>query len=211
MRHEPRGKYHRRADRRKWVDTTHPGAVHGPNFKPSRVKGTYLLLQFIRVREGVVAEIHVALKGKRELAIDKPPRRGLFMIEPMEYGFEWIQSLIEGEHRFRRETVVMHRHLRWWGSGSVVRVRERRDCGRGSFERERQPPLGSDLQEFQNLAKISHGQPLNERKPFSPGYVKETKKRHRRTLCLVHVQAKLSFIQRACSPLPQYNSRRGGL
>ena len=114
----------------KWADAAHPRTVYGPNLKPGRVKGTYLLLQFIRVRKGVVAEIYVALQGKRELAIDKTSRWGWFMVEPVEYGFEWIQALIEGEHRFGGEAVVMNRHLRWRWSVSIARVLDRRDCGR---------------------------------------------------------------------------------
>jgi len=79
-----------------------------------------LLLQFVRVCEGVVAEIHVALEGEREFAIDKTPRGSWFMVEPMKYGFEWIQALIEGEHRFRGKTVVMYRHLGWRRSASIA-------------------------------------------------------------------------------------------
>ena len=35
------------------------------------------------------------------------------MVEPMKYGFERIQSLIECEHCFRGEAIVVYRHLRW--------------------------------------------------------------------------------------------------
>ena len=42
------------------------------------------------------------------------------MVEPMKYGFEWIQALIECEHRFRGKPVVMYRHLRWRRSVSIV-------------------------------------------------------------------------------------------
>jgi len=104
-----------RLETRKWIDTTHSRAVHGPNLKPSRVEGTYLLFQFICVRKGVVAEIHVALERKREFAIDKKSRGSLFVIEPMEYGFKRVQAPIECKHRFRGEAIVMYRHLRWGG------------------------------------------------------------------------------------------------
>lgn len=117
---ETHGNYYQEPDRRKWVNAAHPRAVNGPDLEPGRVECTHLLLQFIRVRKGVVAEIYVALQGKRELAIDKPSRGSWFMVEPVKYGFEWIQALIEGEHRFRGKTVVMYRHLRWRGSVLIV-------------------------------------------------------------------------------------------
>lgn len=95
-RHEPRGVYYRE---REWTDITHPRAIHGPNLEPSGVEGTYLFLQLVRVREGVIAKIYIALERERELAIDKTPRGSWLVVEPMEYGFEWVQALIEGEHR----------------------------------------------------------------------------------------------------------------
>jgi len=40
----------------------------------------------------------------------------------MEYGFEWIQALIESEHCFRGETVVMNCHLCRGEGGPMERI-----------------------------------------------------------------------------------------
>ena len=71
-----------------------------------------MLLQFVCVGKRIISKIHVALEGKRELAIDKKSCGSWFVIKPMKYGLEWIQALIKGEHCFRGKTVVMYRHLR---------------------------------------------------------------------------------------------------
>lgn len=110
-----RGSYgvcYQKPGRWKWINTTHPGAVHGADLKPSRIEGTNLLLQFIRVGKGVVSKIHVALERECELAVEKESRRSWLVIEPMEYRFEWIQALIEGEHRLWGETIIVYHHLR---------------------------------------------------------------------------------------------------
>jgi hypothetical protein len=96
------------------VNATHPRAVHGPDFEPGRVEGAHLFLKFIRVRKGVVAKINVARERKRELAIDKEPSGGWFVVEPMEYGFERIQASIESQHCFGGEAVIVDRHPCWW-------------------------------------------------------------------------------------------------
>lgn len=103
------------------VDATHPCAVHGSDLKPGRVESTYLFLQLVCIGKGVISKVHVALEGKRELAVDKKSGGSWFVVEPMEYGLEWIQALIKGKHCFRGETVVVYRHL---GRGDL-RVRDR--------------------------------------------------------------------------------------
>jgi hypothetical protein len=95
------------------VDTTHPCAVDGTDLKPSWIESTYLLLQFVCVGKGVVSKIHVALESKRELAVNKKSGGSWFVVEPMEYGLEWIQALVKGKHCFRGETIVVYRHLLW--------------------------------------------------------------------------------------------------
>lgn len=95
------------------MNATHPRAVHGPDFEPGWVEGAHLFLKFIRVRKGVVAKIYVAREGKCELAIDKKPSGGWFVVEPMKYGFEWIQASIESQHCFGGEAVIVYRHPCW--------------------------------------------------------------------------------------------------
>ena len=117
----------------RWVNATHPRAIHGANLKPGRVEGADLLLQFICIGKGVVSKIHVALKRKCELAIDEKSCGGWFVVQPVEYGFERVQALIKGEHCLGGEPVIMNRHLCWerWNAFAIGRSGEH-DRGGGT-------------------------------------------------------------------------------
>lgn len=81
-----------------------------------------MFLQFVGIGKGVVSKVHVALEGESELAVHEQPRGNWFVVEPMEYGLERVETIIESQHGFGRETVVVYRHPRPVVEGRWVRV-----------------------------------------------------------------------------------------
>jgi hypothetical protein len=78
--------------------TTHTSRVHGSNLKTRRIKIAYIFLQFFGCIERLVAQINVSLESEREFPMRPHSCRHLVVVEPVEYGPEWIDTTIKGPH-----------------------------------------------------------------------------------------------------------------
>ena len=82
------------------------------NLKTSRIKLTNLLLELIGIIERVVAKINVLWKSESEFSMSKETCRRLFMVQPLENGFEWVQSAIKHQHHlYDRRQSSQSQHL----------------------------------------------------------------------------------------------------
>ena len=81
---------------------THACAVNGPDLETGGVVAADLFLEFIRVGERVVPQVHISLERECKFAVGKHPCRNVFVVEPRVDGLEGIKSSVECAHDFGR-------------------------------------------------------------------------------------------------------------
>ena len=74
------------------------GGIDGINLEAARVELDDLLFEVICGDERVVAQVDVAGECKGKLTVCEELGWGVFMVEPLEDGFECIELLIEQSH-----------------------------------------------------------------------------------------------------------------
>jgi hypothetical protein len=74
---------------------TYAGSIDGPDFKTRRSQLADLLLELVVVVEGVVANDDIVGEVECDFAFEKEVARDGFVVEPVEYGLEWVQAAVE--------------------------------------------------------------------------------------------------------------------